>query len=133
MTDSTPNPAITLLAKKLKEATGPDAELDKAMAKMLGWKLTEESYADSEGQAKQRVFWLVPSGNDTGTPPKCTTHVNDAYKLMLLLAPHLPAACVCHADGTAQVRVEDGDTYSGANPAIAICLAALGALLKKQL
>jgi hypothetical protein len=121
--------SILLLIEKLSAATGPDSDLDKIMAKMLGWKLTEESYPDADGNAKKRALWLVPSGNDTGNPPKCTTHVNDAYKLMLQLAPNGVGACVCRSDGSATAQMEGKPAYVGANPAIAISLAALSALI----
>jgi hypothetical protein len=114
------------LMERLQSLKGLDDETDAEIALLLGWKRRQE---------RGTTFWLVPKGEATGNPPRCTTHINDAYKLVNALLPGHAAAFVWREEeATARVDFNGvlGPILSATTPSIAICLVVFEALLRSR-
>lgn len=117
--------AIVDLIKDLEEAKEPSRALDLALAILLGYKRKVENVRDpNSGEQTRRVLWLLPGGQDPGRVPLYTASLEDAHSFAQTTAPG-NAGGVSWDDSGGYAKLGDGPYCSGANPAIALCIAAL--------
>lgn len=116
------NPDIKKLMDKLQALKGPDRNLDTEIATLVGW--TSRSELSFDGSGRVRTVWMLPTTNVPGRVPAYTENINDAYQLAQVISPSNIGG-VSWEDGEGHARLEGGQYWRGATPAIALCLAAI--------
>lgn len=108
--------ALVDLIEQLQAARRSDAKLDEALAIVAGYRRVVQG---------ENVKWIAPG---TVTPiglPAFTKAIDAAYKLARLLAPDEEVGGCSWEPGKGNAKIGDGPYCHAANPAIAICIAAL--------
>lgn len=112
---------VSELVVALQNSKGPDRKLDAEIAKLVGF---------TKSTDKKKSVWRKPDGT-TGNPPGYTRLVDYAIELANFIAPDNVGGCSWEKDrGTA--KINSGPYVHGANPAIALCVAALQILWLRQ-
>lgn len=112
------------LIRRLAALSRPDRGLDDEIGQLIGY--TRSLKVDSDPAAgKQAGMALWKSANgDEGRMPYFTTLIHDAHLLVQTLLPNSIGGASWDETGGA-ARIADGPYVAAANPAIAICIAAL--------
>ena len=114
----------------LQNAKGPDRNLDKQIALQAGFKSAEEAPSEADTLATDRVVWRKPDGTP-GRILAYTQSVDAAIELVGSIAPNSVGGCSWEK-GRGSAKVGDGPYVHAANPAIALCAAALQLLWSRQ-
>lgn len=104
-------PTLPDLIARLEKAEGPSRELDGLIADAMGIAVDSEvgAFLPHFTRSVDHALWLVPAKH----------HVHMHFDLMDRDAKHLAGVC--------PLGENCGDYYSGATPALALCIAALKA------
>lgn len=108
--------ALVNLIEELEAAKRSNAKLDEALAIVAGYKRTVDEH--------QRVKWTGPGETSPSSLPAFTKNIDSAVKFTKLLGPADVAGCSWEP-GKAAARIGDGPLVTAANPAMALCVAAL--------
>ncbi len=112
------------IIKKLRVLEEPDRNLDMQIALEMGYQQREEDIQSPNGEMQKRRLWLIPTGESADRVPYYTSSLEHAFRLAQLIAPE-EVGVVASVNGKGKAQLEGDDPYDGANPAIALCLAAL--------
>jgi len=113
------------IIEALESAERGERSLDAAIGLLVGWKRKVEYIKASPSDEPQRkVFWVVPTGDESGKVPHFTTSLDAAWLLAKTVSPGQTGGVSWDGEqGTAIVG--SGPYCSAATPALALCAAAL--------
>lgn len=115
---------VAQIVLALQHAKGPDRNLDLEIAKLLGFRRTVKEIPTGRGRPPaKRVIWLKPDGTPERVPAY-TQLVDSAIELASLIAPHNVGGCSWE-EGRGSAKINNGPYVHAANPALALCAAAL--------
>lgn len=117
--------AIKDVINDLETASQGERSFDAAIGLLVGWKRKVEYVRAAPNDEPQRkVFWVVPSGDESGKVPHFTTSLDAAWLLAKMISPRGTGGVSWDGErGTAVV--DNGPYSSAATPALALCAAAL--------
>ncbi|MBW6420183.1 hypothetical protein KX729_01890 [Rhizobium sp. XQZ8] len=98
----------------LRDAKGPDRKLDVEIAKLV-----HQNRADSEAP----IVWSDLVGYPEKIP-RFTRSMKSAFALVSLVSPKKSGGCAWEP-GAGSATIGDGPVEQAANPAIALCIAAI--------
>lgn len=110
----------------LKSAETPSRNLDADIATAIGWRRGIGKAAP--GRAVK--VWISPTHQEADRVPFYTDDIQHAMDLADFVAPGRKG--VSWEGGTGFAKINDGPSFQAATPAIALCLAALDALMRNQ-
>lgn len=111
------------LVDALAGATEPDRALDSQLALIAGYK--------KKAREDGGTYWVDASDNGPSNVPRFTNNIDAALDLVGIVAPDV-AFGVSWEPGDAHARIGERPYCRGANPAIALCLAAMSYRLRKK-
>jgi hypothetical protein len=112
---------ISKIAREIEQAQKASRFLDSKIAQAVGW---SSRYREQGPNEKPELLWFKPGSSKPSKFPNYTSSINDAYVLLLELAPQAAVACSWE-DGSARAQIDGEPSRVGATPAIAVCVAAL--------
>ena len=122
---------LSELIVALQNAKAPTRKLDVEIAKLLGFKrIAEPPAPNQKNPPGKKLNWYTPDGVPGKVPPY-TRLVDSARNLVNSVAPDNVGGCSWEK-GRASARINDGPYVHAANPAIALCAAALQILWVQQ-
>jgi hypothetical protein len=123
---------IAQLIATLENANRAERVFDGAIGSILGWRQKVEYVkTDPNGEPAKKVFWIVPSGDNSGVVPPFTTSIDSAIELMEAIAPN-DRWGVSFVDGVGTAIIGTGPYCHAATPALALCIASLKAKLEVE-
>lgn len=122
---------VSLIRQLMSAQTGT-RELDLEAAKIIGWTTQVSRVTDKSGRPIERISWMLPNAdNVTGKVPDYTTNINAARQFAEAICPNHIGGCSWEpGEGTA--KINDGPYIKARTPALALCIAALWAKIKKE-
>lgn len=117
------------LIAELETATKPNRRLDEKLAVAAGWTQLSEIGPGTDGTRERRLLWFYP-GEQTPRLPKFTESIDAALEFVGIVAPGQSGGFTWDESSRfrrARAQLDDREPVSGANAAIALCIAALKA------
>lgn len=119
------------LIDQLQRLEGPSRRLDGELAQVVGWtKKTENVIDPKTRETRQQVVWFSPTTNEKGTIPRFTLNIQDAFNFAMEIEPGQVGGCSWEP-GKGNARINEGPYCQAFSPAVAICIAAMTALLAR--
>lgn len=120
------------LITRLENAGQVERVFDGEIGAILGWRRKVEYVKnDANGEQIKRAFWIVPSGDNSGTVPFFTSSLDAAVELMNAIAPaETWGASFVSGCGTAVIG--SGPYSHAPTPAMALSIAALKVKLMSE-
>ncbi|MDX0572189.1 hypothetical protein GOD68_18345 [Sinorhizobium medicae] len=115
------------LIAALEAATRPDRKMDEKLAVAAGWTQVPEIVPGSQGRGERRLLWFYP-GEQTARLPKFTESIDAALEFVGIIAPGPSGGFTWGGPNRfkrGKAQLNDGEQVQAANPAIALCIAAL--------
>jgi hypothetical protein len=117
---------ISDLIEQLERAPEGLRELDMEVAKILGWRRSSQAVTDERTKAtKIEAIWINPASSQPGRVPRYTTNIQSAFEFVQQLTPTSVGAVKWdNGHGSAWIDMTAAPVFA-ANPALALCAAAL--------
>lgn len=124
--------AIENLITDLEQAKGPDKNLDASIALTMGYRRRVEKIQTSPtGEPVRRVLWIVPSGDEVLDVPPYTASLDCARELAEQISPQNVGG-FSWEPGKGKAKLDEGPHCKAATPEIALCIAALKAMVARE-
>lgn len=117
--------SVTELLQALENATEPDRRLDRLLAVATGW-----ARDSGGGHGERRFVWSYPGEEKKPREqfPKFTESVDAALELVGFITDASTVGIAWEGDdGNGKVKLDEHEPVTAANPAIALCIAAVKA------
>jgi len=111
---------------ELQHAKGPDRQLDTGICMILGYERRKVTIDIEGGGTERTKRWFRPGKKDPVRIPRYTGSIDVANRLANDLVPGCSAG-FSWGNCYATAKIDDGPTFNGSTPPIALCIAALSA------
>lgn len=115
------------LVSELEAATQPSRKLDEKIAVVAGWTRISEIVPGTDGGRERRLLWFFP-GEQSPRLPKFTESIDAALEFVGIVAPGPVGGFTwggLNRFKRGKAQLNDEGPVVAANPATALCIAAL--------